>query len=231
MPLTIERFTQRLTSSGVMTDGELREWIDTLPAAKRPCDGEQLARDLVKRKRLTAYQAMEIYVNKGQSLVLGNYLVLDKLGEGGMGVVLKAEHRRMKRTVALKVMSATALSTRGGMQRFEREVQAVAKLEHPNIVTAYDADQAGETHFFVMQYVDGDDLSAFVKKSGAMPVDRAVDCVLQAARGLEFAHQNGVIHRDVKPSNLLLAKDGTVKILDMGLARIEDSLVMGNEST
>ena len=231
MPLTIEQFTHRLTSSGVMTVEELREWFGKLPAAKRPRDGEQLARELVKRKRLTAYQALEIYLGKGESLVLGNYVVLDKLGEGGMGVVLKAEHRRMKRIVALKVISPQAINARGVIQRFEREVQAVAKLEHPNIVTAHDADQAGETHFLVMQYVEGDDLSAMVKQLGPLTVDRAVDCILQAARGLEFAHQNGVIHRDVKPHNLLLSKEGVVKILDLGLARVEDPLTADREST
>lgn len=231
MPLTIERFTERLTLSGVMSEGELREWLGKVPTAKRPRDGEELARELVKRKRLTAYQALEIYMGKGQTLVLGNYVVLDKIGEGGMGIVLKAEHRRMRRVVALKVMSSVALGTRGAMQRFEREVQAVSKLEHPNIVTAYDADQAGDTSFLVMQFVDGEDLSVIIKKSGPLPVDRAVDCVLQAARGLEFAHQNGVIHRDIKPHNLLLNKDGVVKILDMGLARIEDPLGANHEST
>ena len=231
MPLTIEQFTQRMTSSGLMSADELREWLLKVPTARRPSDGEQLARELVKRKRLTAFQALEIYLGKGESLVLGNYVVLDKLGEGGMGVVLKAEHRRMKRLVALKVISPEALKARGAIQRFDREVQAVAKLEHPNIVTAHDADQAGETHFLVMQYVDGDDLSMIVKQTGPLSVDRAVDYVSQAARGLEFAHQNGVIHRDVKPHNLLLSKEGVVKILDLGLARVEDPLSASREST
>lgn len=112
-----------------MTEAELRDWLDKVPTAKRPRDREQLARDSVKRKRLTAYQALEIHMGKGQSLVLGNYLVLDKLGEGGMGTVLKAEHRRMKRTVALKVMSSAALNICGGVQRFEREVLAVTNRD------------------------------------------------------------------------------------------------------
>ncbi len=231
MPLTIEQFTRRLTSSGVMSADELREWLDKIPAAKRPSDGEQLARELVKRKRMTAYQALEVYIGKGQSLVLGNYLVLDKLGEGGMGVVLKAEHRRMKRLVALKVISPEAAKARGIIQRFEREIQAVAKLEHANIVTAHDADLVGESPFLVMQFVDGDNLADLVKQTGPLSVDRAVDCILQAARGLEFAHQNGVIHRDVKPHNLLLSKEGVVKILDLGLARVEDTLSADREST
>ena len=231
MPLTIEQFTHRLTSSGVMSADELREWLGKVPSAKRPRDGEQLARELVRRKRLTAYQALEVYINKGPSLVMGNYLVLDKLGEGGMGVVLKAEHRRMKRVVALKVISPEAAKARGIIQRFEREVQAVAKLEHVNIVTAHDADFVGESPFLVMQFVDGDDLSTLVKQLGPLSVDRAVDCIIQAARGLEFAHQNGVIHRDVKPHNLLLSKEGVVKILDLGLARVEDTLAADREST
>ncbi|MBC7821314.1 MAG: serine/threonine protein kinase, partial [Planctomycetaceae bacterium] len=92
-------------------------------------------------------------------------------------------------------------------------------------------DQEGETHFLVMQYMEGDDLSAIVKNSGPLTVDRAVDCVLQAARGLEFAHQNGVIHRDVKPHNLLLSKDGVVKVLDLGLARVDDPMNTSRETT
>lgn len=231
MPLTVDQFTQRLTSSGVMSADDLRDWIAAVPIEKRPSDGEQLARELVKQKRLTAWQAQAIYSGKGSSLTFGNYVILDKLGQGGMGMVLKAEHQRMKRVVALKVLSPDAVKTPEAVRRFEREVQAAAKLEHPNIVTAYDADRANNTTFLVMQFVDGDDLSAIVKKTGPMAVDRAVDCVLQAARGLEFAHQRGVIHRDIKPHNLLLGKDGVVKILDMGLARIEDAAGSSHEAT
>ncbi len=231
MPLTVDQFTQRLTSSGIMSDDDLRDWIAAVPVEKRPSDGEQLARELVRQKRLTAWQAQAIYSGKGSSLILGNYLILDKLGQGGMGMVLKAEHQRMKRVVALKVLSPDAVKTPDSVRRFEREVQAAAKLEHPNIVTAYDADRANNTTFLVMQFVDGDDLAAIVKKSGPMAVDRAVDCVLQAARGLEFAHQRGVIHRDIKPANLLLSKDGVLKILDMGLARIEDPMGSTHEAT
>lgn len=231
MPLSVEQFTQRLTSCGVMSEDDLRDWIAAVPVEKRPSDGEQLARELVKQRRLTAWQAQAIYSGKGASLILGNYLILDKLGQGGMGMVLKAEHQRMKRVVALKVLSPDAVKTPDSVRRFEREVQAAAKLEHQNIVTAYDADRANNTTFLVMQFVDGDDLSAIVKKSGPMAVDRAVDCVLQAARGLEFAHQRGVIHRDIKPHNLLLGKDGVLKILDMGLARIEDPTGSSHEAT
>src|SRR5271170_6923462 len=107
------------------------------------------------------------------------------------------------------------------LARFQREVEAAAKLRHPNVVATDDADEAKGVHFLVMQYVEGRDLSALVKRDGPFPVAKAVNYVLQAARGFEFAHKSGVIHRDIKPANLLLCSDGTVKILDMGLARIE----------
>ncbi len=154
-------------------------------------------------------------------LVLGNYVVLDKLGQGGMGVVLKAEHRRLKRLVALKVMSPNIVKTPEILMRFHREVEAAAKLRHNNVVATDDADEAKGTHFLVMEYVEGSDLSALVKTNGPLSVSQAVHCILQAARGLEFAHSQGVVHRDIKPANLLLDSKGTVKILDMGLARIE----------
>ena len=164
-----------------------------------------------------------VYKGKTKGLLLGNYKILDKLGQGGMGMVLKAEHQRMGRLVALKVLSPTVTKNADAVLRFQREVRAAAKLEHSNIVTAYDADEASGTHFLVMQFVDGRDLSQVVKQKGAMPFDKAVNCVLQAARGLEYAHSQGVVHRDIKPANLLLDRTGTVKILDMGLARLDNA--------
>jgi formylglycine-generating enzyme required for sulfatase activity len=106
-------------------------------------------------------------------------------------------------------------------QRFQREVEAAARLTHPNIVRAFDAGEGGGSPFLVMEYVPGDDLASIVKKRGPLSVDQAIDCIAQAARGLEFAHSRGVIHRDIKPANLLMDTKGTVKILDMGLARID----------
>jgi serine/threonine protein kinase len=118
-------------------------------------------------------------------------------------------------------------------RRFQREVKAAARLSHPNIVTAHDADHAGGSHFLVMEYVEGTDLAALVAKDGRLPIDRAIDYTLQAARGLDFAHKQGVVHRDIKPANLLVDAQGTIKILDMGLARIEtgDSPGQGDVTT
>lgn len=218
MAVSLEQFVKQLEESGLVVSDELK---DLLPPLANPTDAEALTRELVRQKKLTKYQVEQISRGKGKSLVLGNYVILDKLGQGGMGMVLKARHTRMDRVVALKVMSSAAMKSPDAVQRFHREVKAAAKLEHPNIVTAYDADEAQGTHFLVMQYVEGTDLSALVKMKGPLPVAQAIRCISQVARGLEFAHQRGVIHRDIKPANLLLDNDGTVKILDMGLARIE----------
>jgi formylglycine-generating enzyme required for sulfatase activity/serine/threonine protein kinase len=137
----------------------------------------------------------------------------------------------MKRLVALKVLPPKVTRTPEAVQRFQREVEAAARLMHPNIVTAFDADEAGGTHFLVMEYVDGTDLSSLVKKHDPLPLDQALDCILQAARGLEYAHKHGVVHRDIKPANLLLDREGTVKILDMGLARLESAAAQQDHLT
>lgn len=155
------------------------------------------------------------------SLVLGNYAVLEKIGEGGMGTVFKARHQRMERIVALKILSKILTNEPDAIQRFKREVIAAARLVHPNIVTAYDADESKGIHFLVMEYVDGEDLSSLVKQTGPMPTNEAVLCVIQAGIALAYAHGQGVVHRDVKPANLLLDGSGTVKVLDMGLARLD----------
>ena len=230
MALSVDDFITRLNDSGLMTSDEVRALVESLPADKRPQDVNQFAQELIRQKKLTAYQAQTVYQGKGQSLILGNYVILDKLGQGGMGMVLKAEHKRMKRLVAIKVMSPAAVKTPDALKRFHREVEAAAKLRHPNIVAADDADEAKGTHFLVMEYVEGSDLSVLVKKNGPLGVAAAVDAILQAAKGLEFAHKRGVTHRDIKPANLLLSTDGTVKILDMGLARIDDSVGGSSES-
>lgn len=221
MGLTREQFIERLVGCSLMASDDVRTMLDDMPDGRRPRDGEALAHELIRSERLTAFQAAALFEGRGHELVLGNYVLLDKLGEGGMGMVFKAEHRRMKRLVALKVLSPSYTKSPAAVQRFQREVEAVAKLEHTNIVTAYDADQAGDTHFLVMHFVSGDNLASIVRRHGPLTVADAVNCIVQAARGLEYAHSRGVIHRDIKPQNLLLDESGTVKILDLGLARLE----------
>jgi tetratricopeptide (TPR) repeat protein len=148
-------------------------------------------------------------------------VLLERIGQGGMGEVYKARDDRMGRVVAVKVLSHGAIISDETVARFRREVRAAAQLSHPNIVTAYDADEAGGIHFLVMEYVDGTDLATMVKERGPLPVAQAVDYLLQAAAALQYAHDKGIIHRDVKPGNLLVDRKNTVKVLDMGLARFD----------
>jgi serine/threonine protein kinase len=223
MPLTLDEFSQHLTKSGLMSAEELARFRQGLPGDRSCADGQALARELVLAKKLTKYQASAVYQGKIKGLVLGNYVVLDKIGAGGMGQVFRAMHRRMERVVAVKVLPAKAMGSADVVERFHREVKAAARLEHPNIVAAHDADEADGIHYLVMQFVDGRDLGTLVKEQRPFSPREAVDYILQAARGLAYAHKNGVVHRDIKPANLLLDKNGVVKILDMGLARLEEA--------
>ncbi len=242
----VQQFIKSLSECELFPAEEVQAWLADLEPAQGQ-DTRLLAQTLVKQGRLTRYQAQMLCQGRTKGLVLGNYVILDKVGQGGMGMVFRAQHRRMKRVVALKVLTPAITKNPTAVQRFLREVEAAAKLNHPNIVAAFDADEAQGVHFLVMEFVDGADLAQLVKKQGPLPIDQAVQCVLQAARGLEHAHAAGIIHRDIKPHNLLLASAigyrpsaigqkgepisgliaegrqpiAVVKILDMGLARIE----------
>jgi serine/threonine protein kinase len=147
------------------------------------------------------------------------YRVLRAIGAGGMGVVYLAEHRMMGRTVAIKVLHRELTSNAVAVRRFRVEVKAAAQLDHPNIVQAYDADQAGELHFLAMEYVEGVSLANVVRKRGPLPIVQACNYGRQVAAGLEHAHKKGMVHRDIKPQNLMLTPQGQVKILDFGLAQ------------
>ncbi len=206
-----------------MSAEELRSLWAELPAAERPKDGESFSSALLKREKLNEFQAKELLSGSNTPLVLGDYVLLSKIGAGGMGQVFKAQHRHMDRLVAIKLLPAAMTKDEATVKRFQREVKAAAKLSHPNIVHANDASVQRGVWYLVMEYVEGRDLSAFVKERGPLPVPEAVDCILQAARGLAYAHSKGVVHRDIKPANLLLDNEGVVKILDMGLARFDSS--------
>ena len=155
------------------------------------------------------------------------YEIVGLIGKGGMGDVYKARHRMMERTVALKIINRELVRKPEAVDRFHREVKTAAQLSHPNIVTAYDAEQAGDVHFLVMEYVDGVDLSHTVKDRGALPIAEACDYIRQAAIGLQYAHERGMVHRDIKPHNLMVTADGTVKILDFGLASLAPEARVG----
>jgi WD40 repeat protein/serine/threonine protein kinase len=162
---------------------------------------------------------------------VGQYRLLEKLGQGGMGTVYKAQHTLLKRVVALKVIAAERMSDAKAVARFRREMEAVGQLQHPNIIAASDAGAADGIHFLVMEYVAGINLSQLVRRHGPMSVAAACEVIRQAAAGLQHAHTHGLVHRDLKPANLLLAPDGVVKVLDLGLALLRGEQPTGEELT
>jgi serine/threonine-protein kinase len=185
-------------------------------------DPVSLGLELSQRGWLTAYQLQRLHAGRGAELSVGQYVVLDKIGEGGMGQVYKARHRRLDRIDALKIIRPDLVAEPDSLRRFQREARAAARLMHPNIVAIYDADETDGVHYLAMEFVEGRDLSKELRDGGALPVRQACELIRQAALGLHHAHEKGLVHRDVKPSNLLLAAGGgQVKILDLGVARLQ----------
>ncbi len=162
--------------------------------------------------------------------VIGGYRVGTRLGRGGMGEVFLAEHRSMGRTVALKILPAKWLGRSGSVDRFHEEIRAASRLMHPNIVTAFDAGQSEGIHFLAMEYVNGKTLSQIVADEGPFSIGDATSAIRQAAFALHHAHTAGIIHRDVKPGNLMRSHEGTIKLLDLGLARFSRHWHNANES-
>jgi serine/threonine-protein kinase len=229
LSVTREEFVRNLSDSGLLSKDDLRQALNALADQGAP-DGGALAHRLVGAGRLTAYQAVAVLERRFQDLRIGNYEVLDLLGKGGMGTVYKARHRRMKRVVALKVLAREAAGDGSFLQRFQREVETIAQLSHPNIVMAFDADEYDGGPFLVMEFVDGRDLATEVEQGGPLSVADAVDCAVQAARGLAYAHGRGLVHRDVKPANLLRDVSGVIKAADLGLARLNSPGPRGKSS-
>lgn len=214
-------FLRAIEETGFLTSDQffaLRGWVQL----KGP-DPQEMARELNKRGWLTGFQIKEIFRGRGKSLQIGPYRILDLVGEGGMGRVYRALHTRLGREVALKVIRREKLANPLTVRRFRQEIQAVAQLSHPNVVMAFDADEAGGDHYLAMEFVDGVDLTKLVRDRGPLPIHIACDYVRQAALGLHHAYERGLVHRDVKPSNMIASKNGQVKVLDLGLAMLNEA--------
>jgi len=168
-------------------------------------DPRPLAKQLVQRGVLTVYQINQLFAGRGKDLAVGAYRVLDRLGQGGLSTVYKARHVDMDRIVALKVIRPEALADAEGRRQFLQEIDAMARLDHPNIVQFCDADQHEDTCYFAMEYVDGIDLGKHIQLSGPASVDHGCDYIRQAALGLQHAHERNLVHRDIKPMNLFLS--------------------------
>jgi WD40 repeat protein/serine/threonine protein kinase len=197
--------------------------------ASGPSTPAALARTLVERGFLTSWQAEKL-LQGHKTFYIGKYRLLDGIGSGGMGAVFKALQGDLGRVVAIKLMSREVMRDRHAIARFRKEVRAVAALDDPHIVAAYDASSTAGLHYLVMEYVEGHDLGWLVNENGPLPVAFSCECIRQAALGLQYAHEQGLVHRDIKPTNLLVARDPEsdrplVKILDLGLARFVSETV------
>jgi serine/threonine protein kinase len=196
-------------------------------------DQPRLADLLIQENLITRWQADKLLAGKHKGFRLGKYKLLGQIGKGGMSSVYLAEHELMKRRVAIKVLPQNRVNDSSYLERFRLEARAVAKLDDPNIVRAYDIDNEANIHYIVMEYVDGQDLHQIVASQGPLDYDTAADYVAQVANGLQHAHDMGLVHRDIKPANCLVDRHNTVKLLDLGLAKLtegdEASLTMANE--
>ena len=225
----VDGFVEGLRRSGLFDEVEVLRFLNEVDQSDgNSTDSAHLAAKLVGDGKLTTFQARALLRGRWKGLVLGNYVILEKIAQGGMGSVFKAKHRRLGRLVCLKVMNSSVRKSPHSMQRFRQEARTVAALDHPHIVIAHDADEAEGIPFIVMEYIEGKDLSGFVNDNGPLNVKQVLRVTTQAAKAMEYAHAQGVIHRDIKPHNLLLSEgesgNYTVKILDMGLARFDSLL-------
>jgi serine/threonine protein kinase/formylglycine-generating enzyme required for sulfatase activity len=214
-------FLAAIHASQLLTPAQFEEVAGW--ATKTRADVTALAKEINRRGWLTAYQIKEIFKGRGRDLVVDRYILLDLIGEGGMGRVFKAHDSRLARDVALKIIRKERLSHPAAMARFGQEMMALGKLQHPNVVKAFDASQAGDIHFVVMEYIDGMDLTRMIRERGPLPIPEACEYIRQSALGLHHAYESGLVHRDIKPSNILISRDGRqVKLVDLGLARLQE---------
>src|SRR5262245_33877418 len=216
MPVqTQTEFLELVRKSGLISDAVLERFL----AAGEPTSAADAANLLQARGLLTPFQAKVLLAGRHTGMILGQYKILDQIGRGGMGIVFLAEHQKLNRKVAIKVLPRDKVTDKLAVDRFYREARALAALDHPNIVKAYDVSNDNGIHHVVMEYIQGVNLQDQLDEQGPLPWREAAGYVAQACRGLQHAHERGLVHRDVKPSNLLVDQQGTLKILALGLAR------------
>lgn len=220
--LSVANYLGLLKRSGLLPEDKLRlalaEFMKAtgIPAEEAPAI--QLAKFLIQKELITPWQNEYLFQGKHKGFFLGKYKLMKLLGTGGMGAVFLAEHMLMCRRVAIKVLPTSRVKDQKKLKQFLDEARAIASLDHPNIIQAYNVDSQDSLYYLVMEYVEGSDLEQVVRKQGPLSYENAVEYLRQAADGLAHAHGRKMVHRDIKPSNLLLDKQGTIKILDLGLA-------------
>jgi serine/threonine-protein kinase len=216
---TLDEVVAALGRPDVLTPEQLREVQNSL--RHQASSAQSLVLSLVERDWITRFEAELLLSGDGPEPGSNRYRLLERLGEGGVCRVFKSLDRRTGRVVALKVLRARTSQQPENVLRFQREIRAALKLDHPNVVKALDGQASDQVSYLAMEYVIGQDLGRLVHHHGPLPVSRACDYLRQAALGLQHAHEHGLIHRDIKPQNLLLTEPGrVVKVLDLGLVRV-----------
>jgi serine/threonine protein kinase len=234
--VTTNKLVDLLRRSNLVDEAKLTAFLDKVSREHGEAvleDQPKLADLLITDNLITRWQADKLLAGKHRGFRLGKYKLLGQIGKGGMSSVYLAEHELMRRRVAIKVLPSSRVNDSSYLERFRLEARAVAKLDDPNIVRAYDIDNDGQIHYIVMEYVDGQDLHQIIVGQGPLDYDTAADYIAQVSMGLQHAHDMGLVHRDIKPANCLVDKHGTVKLLDLGLAKLTEddqaSLTMANE--
>ena len=220
-----DRFLQLLQLSGLVDEDKLPQLIADLKArfgGELPEDPTLIADKLVEQDVITRWQSNLLLDGKYKGFMLGKYRLLQLLGSGGMSSVYLGLHSIMKKKVADKVLPKSKVEDSSYLARFIKEARAAGMVQHPNIVQSHDIDSVGNTHYIVMDYVEGTNLQALVKENGPLDYETAADFMAQAAEGLHFAHETGLVHRDIKPANLLVDANKMVRVLDLGLALFSD---------
>ena len=224
-----QSFREAALTSGLLAADQIaaateavRSRSERVPPAGTDVSDEELAKEMVDLGMITSYQAIQLKEGRTK-FRLKDYLILDYVGKGGMGQVFKAVHQMMGREVAIKVLPRERCTSEA-INNFQREIRNQAKLDHPNLVRAYDAGRDGNVYFLVTEYVPGTDLRKLVRTQGRLTEPHAAKVIMQAALALDYAHQRGLVHRDVKPGNLLVTPQGRTKVSDLGLAGYIDQL-------
>lgn len=221
-PESMDDFVLSTTRSGLLDQADLENILEEYP--EPPTDTGVFVNDLVEKEILTKYQATLLFHGRESELKFGDFVVQDQVGRGGTGKVLKAYDKGTKKTVALKVLTASSEDSVKVTRRFQREIDTLKHLRHENIVAALEhGDQNGST-FLVMEFIDGEDMERRIQKNGPIGLSDAIGIIIQAARGLQYAHGKGVVHRDIKPGNMVQTSDGVVKIVDLGLVQVTENI-------
>jgi serine/threonine-protein kinase len=234
--VTTNKLLELVRRSGLVDEAKLTAFLEKTTKQHGEAaleDQERLAKLMIEAGLVTQWQGDKLLAGKHKGFRLGSYKLLGQIGKGGMSSVYLAEHELMKRRVAIKVLPQNRVNDSSYLERFRLEARAVAMLDDPNIVRAYDINNEGNIHYIVMEYVDGQDLHQTVMAQGPLDFDTAADYIAQVANGLQHAHEMGLVHRDIKPANCLVDRHKTVKLLDLGLAKLTEddqtSLTMANE--